>query len=79
MHQPAAHVHLGPEASEYSTKMTVYFAGVLVVPDLLEDSEGTLEVRDTLFVVLEENDDAAETKQDISSPCIIMVVTLRDF
>jgi hypothetical protein len=54
------------------------FASVLIVPDLLEDSEGILEVDDTLRVIFEEDGYPAETKENNRSVRTLAVATLGD-
>jgi hypothetical protein len=52
----------------------MYFTGVLVVPDLLVDFQGSLEVRHTLRAILEENFNVTKAKQDARPPRAVTVV-----
>ena len=55
MSQRAGTFIWGPKKTEYAAKIGMYFAGVLLVPDLLVDFQRRLEVRQPLLAIHEVN------------------------
>jgi hypothetical protein len=67
---------LRSEKSEYVTKMRVYFAGVPLVADPLEDPHGVVEIGQPLLAIPRQGGYAAETKQQSRSSRALVLKAL---